>query len=692
MNDNQTFFGNSRSRIISQGIMVMLCIVLIAFFMPKERNLGFSEPECNSIWTGEDVKANFYFEVEKNDRQIKAEKDSILKNAKPLFRHDREIGTFQSRALGTDINNIVSAGTKPIVAAQISNGYRRKLQELYRRGIVADNEIAEIREKEHGMIRIADGDKEPEMELPNAVSESEAYALLLESDSTNIIPAVFDFKKYIKPNYIYEEKITEARIEKEFAGISKTLAIVRKNQTIIEDGQMIDSLTYWKLNRYFQLLQEEEHEKASSNWFRIFIGQIAFIILAMFSLLTYLYIYRNDVVRNTNKFIFTILAATLFPVLVGITGNDHASDVFMLPFAIVPMLLCLFIDHTTAFVTHMTSVVICSLMLASPYEFLLLQLMAGNAAILTLRELSSRSQMFRCVIITFLTYSIVYLCYELVVESSLESMNYRMYIYFIISALLMLFIYPLMFIVEKAFGFISNVTLIELSNLNSKILQRMSQEAPGTFQHSMQVGNLAAEAARAVDANSLEVRTGALYHDLGKLEEPIYFTENQNGGISPHDKLNPLESAKRIIGHVTRGLAMAEKEKLPKKIREFITTHHGLSKTGYFYITYKNEHPDEEIDERLFQYPGPRPTTKEQAILMMADCVEAASHSLKEYTEEEIEKMVNNIIDARVADKELSLSPLTFQDIDTIKNVFKKRLMAIYHTRISYPSEKKKEQ
>ena len=691
MKDSHTFFGNSRSRIISQGIMVMICIVLISFFMPKERSLGFAEPECNSIWTGEDVKANFYFEVEKNDWHIKAEKDSILKNSKPLFRHDKEIGAFQCRTLGTDINNIVSASAKPIVAAQISNGYRRKLQELYRRGIVADNEIDEIRKREHGMIRIADGDNEPEMELPNAVSESEAYTLLLKDDSTGIVPSDFDFKKYIKPNYIYEAKISEARIDREIAGLSKTMAIVRKNQTIIEDGQRVDSLAYWKLNRYFKLLEEQEHEKASSNWFRIFIGQIAFIILAMVSLLAYLYIYRNDIVRTINKFTFVILAATLFPILVGIMGNDHESDIFTLPFAIVPMLLCLFIDHTTAFVTHMTSVVICSLMLASPYEFLLLQLMAGNAAILSLRELSSRSQMFRCVIITFLTYSIVHLCYEVVVESSFDSMNYSMYIYFIVSALLMLFIYPLMFVVEKAFGFISNVTLIELSNLNSKILQRMSQEAPGTFQHSMQVGNLAAEAARAVDANSLEVRTGALYHDMGKLGDPIMFTENQNGGINPHDNLGPMESAKRIIGHVTRGLAMAEKEKLPKKIREFIATHHGLSKTGYFYITYKNEHPDEKIDESLFTYPGPRPTTKEQAILMMADCVEAASHSLKEYTEENIEKLVNNIIDSRVADKELSLSPLTFQDIDTIKNVFKKRLMAIYHTRISYPSEKKKE-
>ena len=255
----------------------------------------------------------------------------------------------------------------------------------------------------------------------------------------------------------------------------------------------------------------------------------------------------------------------------------------------------------------------------------------------------------------------------------------------------MLFVYPMMFLIEKTFGFISNVTLIELSNLNSKLLQRMSQEAPGTFQHSMQVGNLAAEAAVAIGANSLLVRTGAFYHDLGKLNAPIYFTENQNGGINPHDALSPIESAGIIRKHVTDGLEIAEHEHLPKKIKDFICTHHGLSKTGYFYIKYKNAHPDEEIDESLFTYPGPKPSTKEQAILMLADCVEAASHSLKEYTAENIEGLVNGLVDTKLRDGELSKSPVTFQDIDIIKKIFRDRLMAIYHTRISYPSENKKQ-
>ena len=378
-----------------------------------------------------------------------------------------------------------------------------------------------------------------------------------------------------------------------------------------------------------------------------------------------------------------------YKIIVGIIMGHGGISVFILPFAMVPMMLCLFIDHNTALITHCITIMMCSIMIGSPYEFVMLQTVAGISAILSLKELSSRSQMFRCVFITFITYAIAYMCYELIIESDFSKMKYNMYIYFTVSAVLMLFVYPMMFIVEKVFGFISNVTLIELSNLNCELLQRMSQEAPGTFQHSMQVGNLAAEAARALGANSLEVRTGALYHDIGKLNNPIYFTENQNGGINPHDALTPEESASMIIKHITDGLSIAEHEHLPKKIKDFITSHHGTSKAGYFYITYKNSHPEEDIDESKFTYPGTKPITKEQAILMLADCTEAASHSIKEYTDENIEMLVDKIVSSKLQEGELSQAPLTFKDIDTIKTVFKKRLKAIYHTRISYPSEKK---
>ena len=468
-----------------------------------------------------------------------------------------------------------------------------------------------------------------------------------------------------------------------------TLASFQKGQRIINHGDIVDHNAAQAIGTYFDKMRNSNNAEYKTNNVYTFIGQILFVIIAMALLHSYLHIYQREVTTNTYKYTFTVLSATLFPVILGIMISNGTGNVFLLPFAIVPLMLCLFINNHTAFMVHLTTILICSTMLVMKYEFLLLQLTAGCCVILCMKDLSSRLQMFRCVIMTFITYTLVYLCYNLIDNADTSQISSRMLVYLAISSLLTLIAYPMMIVFEKTFHFISNVTLIELSNLNSKLLLRMSQEAPGTFQHSIQVSNLAAEGARAIGANSLLVRTGALYHDIGKTNNPIYFTENQNGGINPHSTLSEIESAQIIIRHVTEGIEIAKREGLPQSIQNFISTHHGLSKTGYFYLTYKNAHPDKDIDDRLFTYPGPMPTTREQAILMMADCVEAASHSLKEYTEENISSMVDSLIDKQVESKAYIKSPLTFQDIDVIKDVFKKRLMAIYHTRISYPNEKK---
>jgi putative nucleotidyltransferase with HDIG domain len=499
--------------------------------------------------------------------------------------------------------------------------------------------------------------------------------------------ASYRLEEIITPNITYDSLKSTGLLEDELNRLPLSNGIVQHGQKIVSRGDIVDAETYQILKSYqFEVNKRQDNNYKSTT---MLLGQIIFVIIAFGVLLSYIYIYNPDIKNNNNKFLLVILSITIFPIIVGMMMQARFSNVFMLPFALVPMMLCLFTNPRTAFITYTIEILICSIMLNSPYEFVLLQIMAGYAAILSLKELSSRSQMFRSAFIVLGTYCATFLCYELIVENDITKMNLIMYIYFIISAVLMLFAYPLMFIIEKLLGFVSNITLIELSNLNNPLLQKLSQEAPGTFQHSMQVGNLAAEAARAVGANSLEVRTGALYHDIGKCLNPIYFTENQSGGISPHNKLTPHQSAEIIIKHVTDGLTIANHSHLPKKIKDFIATHHGLSKTSYFYITYKNEHPDEEVDTAPFTYPGPQPTTAEQGILMMADCVEAASHSIKEYTAGNIEQLVDNIINSKIAEGELSLCPLTFQDVHTIKEVFKKRLKAIYHTRISYPEEKK---
>ncbi|MBR2319066.1 MAG: HDIG domain-containing protein [Bacteroidaceae bacterium] len=670
----EKYFGRHAQIVLHIGL-VIICIGLIVYFMPREKYTSY-DFEPNTPWNHEQIISDFDFVVKKSSKVVTEEKDSIRNHFRPYFSYNAQLNSevFKKLHPGEELKE-----------------YAACLDAMYKDGIVSDEDADMIRSRKNREINFTHNGDTITKDASRFVSVSEAYETLLNADTllTNEMLASMEPEKFIIPNYICDTRLSDKELNRQLAKIETRIGTVIKGQRIINKGDIIDDISFRTLETYFTILNEIESAKSFDSRLNIFLGQVLFIIICMMILVGYLYIYRPDIATSNNKFIFTLLSATIFPVIVGFVVGHGDISVFILPFAMIPMMLCLFIDPNTALITHCTTIMMCSIMVGSPYEFTMLQTVAGISAILSLKELSSRSQMFRCAFITLLTYAVVYMCYELIIESDFSKMKYNMYMYFSVSAALTLFTYPIMFIVEKTFGFVSNVTLIELSNLNSKLLQKMSQEAPGTFQHSMQVGNLAAEAARALGANSLEVRTGALYHDIGKMNNPIYFTENQSGGINPHDALSPEESAKIIIKHVTDGLAIAEHEHLPKKITEFITTHHGTSKAGYFYITYKNVHPDEEIDESLFTYPGTKPATMEQAILMLADCVEAASHSIKEYTEENIDALVEKIVNSKLQDGELSLSPITLNDVETIKAIFKKRLKAIYHTRISYPSEKK---
>ena len=385
--------------------------------------------------------------------------------------------------------------------------------------------------------------------------------------------------------------------------------------------------------------------------------------------------------------LFLATQLVLFPSIASwiMTSGD---GLMIIPFAMAPVMVRIFVDARTAFMTHLTVILITSLVVPNPFMFVLLQLTVGLAAIYSINELTERSQIFRVALVAILCYSLVFFGYELVTKSALVMFNKRIYVHFLLNGALLLFTYPLMLLYEKLFRFTSDVTLMELSNFNIKLLRQLSENAPGTFQHSIQVSNLAAAAANKVGASSLLVRTGAMYHDIGKLENPSFFTENQ-GGTNPHACLPYEKSAGIIINHVHDGLRLADKSHLPEVIKDFIRTHHGLSKAKYFYISYLNEHPGEEVDEAMFTYPGPNPHSMETAILMMADAVEAASRSLPEYTEESIANLVGRIIDGQVAEGYFKECPITFKDITDIKNVFREKLKTIYHTRITYPTLKK---
>lgn len=669
-------------RILLHTLLTIASIGLIIYFMPRNNVFSYNYSE-SSPWNYGDIIATFDFPIYKSEAQLGREKDSIKEHFVHYFTKDSTVAANSLRKL----KNRFYINESEEIPKEAYIRYYNALISLYNKGIVTAATQSELSRNKAEAIHLISGNISVFANKQDLITPEQAYSRLLMADTfpRHIIDS-YGIRNLIEPNIIPDTARTRKLLEEEIAALPLSEGIVQNGQKIVSRGEKISAETYKILKSY----QHEMDSRQGDNYKTrtMLLGQVLFALILFGILIAYIYIYNPDIRESNNKFILVISSVVIFPVIVGAMMQARFGNVFMLPFALTPMILCLFTSPRTAITAHTINILLCSIMLNSHYEFVLLQIAAGFATILSLKELSSRSQMFRSAFIVLLTYCATFLSYELIVENDITRMNFAMYIYFAISSALILFAYPLLFIIEKLLGFVSSITLIELSNLNHPLLQKISQEAPSTFQHSMQVGNLAAEAARNIGANSLEVRTGALYHDIGKTANPIYFTENQSGGINPHDSLQPQESARIIIKHVIDGLAIAEHNHLPRKIKDFIATHHGVSKAGFFYKNYKDAHPDEEIDESIFTYPGPAPTTKEQGILMLADSVEAASHSIKEFTAANIDKKVDDVVDGKVNSGELRECPLNFREIYIIKEVFKKRLKAIYHTRISYPESK----
>ena len=496
-----------------------------------------------------------------------------------------------------------------------------------------------------------------------------------------------NLNEYIQPNLNYDEERSETEKADLLSTIPLASGMVLSGQKIIDRGEIVDDHTYRVLNSF-----EKETQRRSATVSAIpstIAGQILFVATLIMLFTTYLGLFRKDYFEKPRSITMLYTMITLFPILVSVMMSHSILNVYVLPFTIAPIFIRVFMDSRTAFISHVTMILICAAAVKYQYEFIIVQLVAGLVAIYSLRELSQRAQLFKTAVLVTIGSSAMYFALQLMQDNNITSMDHSMYKYFIVNGVLLLFAYPMMLIIEKAFGFISNVTLIELSNTSKDLLRQLSEVAPGTFQHSVMVSNLAAEIANKIGAKAQLVRTGAMYHDIGKMKNPAFFTENQVG-TNPLDKMPRIEAAQIVISHVTEGLKMAEKFNLPSIIKDFINTHHGSGKTKYFYISYKNEHPDEPVDDSLFTYPGPDPFTREQAILMMADTVEAASRSLPEYTEESISNLVNRLIDQQVSEGYFVYCPITFHDIAVAKQVLTERLKSIYHTRTSYPELAKK--
>ncbi|MBQ8242158.1 MAG: HDIG domain-containing protein [Bacteroidaceae bacterium] len=675
--------GFSYKDLLYKGLIFVVTVTIIVYFLPKEGKFNY-QFDINTPWKYGLLQASFDIPIYKNEKQVQAEQDSIMASYQPYYDLDKQVVNNALSKLREDYGKTLKQ--------QIGSAYlryiERALTEIYTKGVMSGNDLKQLNEDSTKHILLVEQNIATSHPVSQFYSTKEAYEYLLNADTAynKQVLQQCNLNNYILPNVVYDEEKSESALRDLLSNISWASGEVLNGQKIIDRGEIIDEHTYNILN---SLKKEWEKRSDTIEEKRLtIIGQILFVSLFIICFMVYLESFRKDFYERKGNLSLLFILIIFFPVLSSIIVEQNLTSIYIIPYAMIPIIIRIFLDSRTAFMAHTIIILLCSITLRYPHEFVLLQILTGMVAIFSLRELSQRSQLFRTAFIIFVCYSLLYFAFELIHDDDLTKLNTRMYIYFAINGVLMLFAYPLLFALEKTFGFTSNVTLVELSNINHPLLREMSEIAPGTFQHSLQMSNLAAEAANRIGAKSQLVRTGALYHDIGKLMNPAFFTENQSG-VNPHKNLSYEQSAQIIINHVTDGLKLADKHNLPKIIKDFINTHHGHGLTKYFYISYQNEHPNEEVDAEKFRYPGVNPFTKEQAILMMADSVEAASRSLAEYTEESIGGLVDKIIDSQVADGFFKECPITFKDIAQVKALFKEKLKTIYHTRITYPELKK---
>ena len=669
----------TKRRVFISAVFVAV-VVIISLFLPREKSISIDFSE-GKPWRYEQLTAPFDFAVAKSDAALERERAEVLAAQRPYFAKEASVGVSAVDSFSAfyhrELNYIVSGKLQQKIVDQLGR--------IYSNGIIGSNDLDRL--KDDSAIMLIEQHRAKPVKVDELYTVQRAYESLMQLDTARWGRYALqhsNLNDYIIPNIRYDALKSEAARRDALNAISPTSGVILKGQKIIGSGEMIDATLYQVLVSY----RNELNKRIDGQSIQMtFIGQVLLIILFIGAFVVYLFNYRRNYLFERNKLLFLATQLVIFP-LIASWIMTKGGALMIIPFAMAPVMISVFLDSRTAFMAHLVITLVCSIAVPDPFIFVLLQLTAGIAAVYSLTELTERSQIFRVALIATLCYCFVYFGYELITKSSLMAFNRGIFVHFLLNGVLLLFTYPLMLLYEKLFRFTSDVTLMELSNFNIKLLRQLSENAPGTFQHSIQVSNLAAAAANKIGASSLLVRTGAMYHDIGKLENPIFFTENQ-GGTNPHACLPYEQSARIIIDHVHDGLRLAEKHHLPKVIRDFIRTHHGLSKAKYFYISYKNEHPGMEVDESLFTYPGPNPHSMETAILMMADAVEAASRSLPEYTEENISSLVDRIIDGQVSEGYFAQCPITFKDISDIKSVFKEKLRTIYHTRITYPELKK---
>lgn len=673
MNKLFTFI-RDRHALLYKGFIFVGSLSVIVYCCPRESKFRYDLSDIKDRpWSYDNLVAPFDYAIQKSTEELQDEKKDIQSNSIPYFRFDTTISNQNEQILSTQFVSIAPEIRREILIA---------VDKVYALGIRAVSN--EVGKSSQDLVNVVFKNVVEEHHLSDFQDPLAADSLVLTKLELEAKAAWIN-RPYepLSANIIFDSSLTNKSIRQAIDNISSSRGAITKGQIIVSRGEMVNEEMYQKI---FSLNEEYRLQRLGGRDWLITTAQILLVGFCLFILFQFLRLFRREILAHDSRLLFILLIVVLTVCMSYIPASIENISLLALPFCILPVIIRAFFDTRLALFTHLLVIIMISInMPGDRFAFLVIQVLTGITTIFSIANLRNRSQLFISVIAILFAYFLLHVLLILITSGDFISIRGTDFVYYAISALLVLLAFPLIFLFEKIFGFVSDVTLMELADTNNPLLRELAEKAPGTFQHSMQVANLAEEAIRKIGGNSLLTRAGALYHDIGKAEMPIYFIENQAGGINPHDEMSFEESASIIISHVLTGIQKAKAAKLPDQVIDFIRTHHGTTNTTYFLALYKKNNPDIIVDEELFRYPGPIPYSKETAVLMMADAVEAASRALRQYDADSIDSLVENIIDIQADQHQFDNADITLKDISGIKKLFKKKLRSIYHVRVEYP-------
>jgi len=670
--------------LIYKLFLYIATIILVVYLFPKSGQFKY-EFQKGKPWEYENYYAPFDFAIQKTQEEIAQEKQQITELSKQFYEYNENVASQVKKAINSKIEAVLSTfELTETEKKELSNVVVEITNSIYEFGYLESS--ADIK-SDIDLITLRKGNKSQEINLNKLFRASEILSFIkskignepFTQEENAVLNIIYE---ELKPNVSFDTDFTERVLQENLSKISYTKGLVSENERIIFKGDIVEGEKLLILNSVKSEFESQVWSKSNYNW--IVSGYTILVALAFLMLLLFLKKYRLEIFENNTKVTFIFFNIILIVLLITLIVKYDAKYIYIAPIVILPLVLKAFFDARLGLFTHVLTVLLLGFIVPNSFEFIFLQIIAGIVTILTISELYKRANLFISVIQITFVYFVAYFAFSIIQEGNAQNLDWEKFLYFTINGGATLFVLPLIYVFEKLFSLVSDESLKELSNTNSKLLRELAEKAPGTFQHSLQVANLAEACANEVQANSMLVRTGALYHDIGKMINPMYFTENQSTNVNPHNELTPTDSALIIINHIIEGVELAKKNRLPDRIIDFIRTHHGTTLVYYFYK--KEEELIGNIPEKHhFQYPGPIPFSKETAILMMCDSVEAASKSIKEPTAQAFDNLVEKIVNKQMEEGQFMNADITFKELQIIKKVLKKKLKNIYHLRIEYP-------